>query len=363
MGARADKTPREPAAGTGASAGGTSQPEAASGSAAASDPEAKIPRHVAASIRRGDDGPSFGHLVPTSRERAARGRFVLLPAEVRLCKSDIAARKPAGDVGLSSFVVARLLSKSSPPTACADPGALPTFAERSPGTDGFRFSRGSRGLRPVASKWRASSDAPMVDMSTGDSMASSVGTPATAGALPSRFCMRKSLRVAEFHRFLMALSVRPGNILTISDQRVPYRWTASTMARSSAVDHLDLDTSGERWLCQRSRHCLPERPSISLPITDQRTLPWYACIRDRRRASSSGVQTCFFHAPWESASSSSGDESESGDASRLSDDMNFASAYAMWSCLVSMRRADGACGTVCTGIGCATTMMDCAMGG
>lgn len=32
---------------------------------------------------------------------------------------------------------------------------------------------------------------------------------------------RTSLRCMEFQRFLIALSVRPGNILTISDQRVP----------------------------------------------------------------------------------------------------------------------------------------------
>lgn len=110
-------------------------------------------------------------------------------------------------------------------------------------------------------------------------------------AARSMVCGKMWVRVA--HRFLIALSVRPGNILTISDQRVPYKWTASTIARSSAGVHPVLDTcrsrrqsgkgetwrigwakirtSGDRWLCQRSRHCFPLRPSIALPTTDHFT--------------------------------------------------------------------------------------------
>mmetsp|Transcript_21625 Transcript_21625/g.53982 ORF Transcript_21625/g.53982 Transcript_21625/m.53982 type:complete len:353 (+) Transcript_21625:487-1545(+) len=121
------------------------------------------------------------------------------------------------------------------------------------------------------------------------------------GSSPSssiRLTRRSSLRSIEFHRFLMALSVLPGNIFTISDQRVPYSWTASTMARSSSALHLDLRTSGLRWLCHLSRHCFPDRPSMCLPTTDQRTLPAAALIHSRSFASSSMVQTCFFHAPW-----------------------------------------------------------------
>ena len=72
-------------------------------------------------------------------------------------------------------------------------------------------------------------------------------------AAKSMVCGKMWVRVA--HRFLIALSVRPGNILTISDQRVPYKWTASTIARSSAGVHPVLDTcrsrrqsgKGETW--------------------------------------------------------------------------------------------------------------------
>ena len=76
------------------------------------------------------------------------------------------------------------------------------------------------------------------------------------------------------------------------------------MARSSSCVHLCLRTSGERWLCQRSRHCLPERPSILSPIIDQRTFEPHSAISSRSFRSSAVVQTCFFHAPWWPSSSS-----------------------------------------------------------
>ena len=69
------------------------------------------------------------------------------------------------------------------------------------------------------------------------------------------------------------------------------------MARSSSADHLFLLTSGLRWLCQRSRHCLPERPAICSPMTLQRTLAPHAMISSLSRLSSSLDQQFFFQAP------------------------------------------------------------------
>merc|ERR1719506_1107928 len=66
------------------------------------------------------------------------------------------------------------------------------------------------------------------------------------------------------------------------------------IARSSSTDHLFLFTSGVRWLYQRSRHCLPVRPDIAAPTTDQRTLAPHAAISSRSFWSSSADQTCFF---------------------------------------------------------------------
>lgn len=68
--------------------------------------------------------------------------------------------------------------------------------------------------------------------------------------------------IEEFQWFLIALSVRPGNILAISAHLFPnLRWLWR-MRRSSLSDQfLDLLMFGLRWLCQRSRHCFPVLPT------------------------------------------------------------------------------------------------------
>mmetsp|Transcript_68447 Transcript_68447/g.152788 ORF Transcript_68447/g.152788 Transcript_68447/m.152788 type:complete len:239 (-) Transcript_68447:105-821(-) len=138
------------------------------------------------------------------------------------------------------------------------------------------------------------------------SQGSEANTAATSSSCPMPSSgsvlvfLRSALRRIEFHRFLIALSVRPGKLLTISDQRVPSSWTLRTIAASSCAVHSALFTSGDRWLCQRSRHCLPERPFICAPTADHRTLPpsssivvtsWWSV------SSSAAFQMCFFHVP------------------------------------------------------------------
>jgi hypothetical protein len=53
----------------------------------------------------------------------------------------------------------------------------------------------------------------------------------------------------EFHRFLIALSVRPGSCLAISAHLVPTCCTSSMMSCSSSSVQSSLFTDGHKWLC------------------------------------------------------------------------------------------------------------------
>ena len=75
---------------------------------------------------------------------------------------------------------------------------------------------------------------------------------------------------------------------TISAHLVPCAATASMIARSSSALKLSVLTLGLRWLCQRSRHCLPIRLTISTAMRDQFEGPCCA-MSVSSRASSSGV--------------------------------------------------------------------------
>mmetsp|Transcript_44213 Transcript_44213/g.122548 ORF Transcript_44213/g.122548 Transcript_44213/m.122548 type:complete len:471 (+) Transcript_44213:122-1534(+) len=89
----------------------------------------------------------------------------------------------------------------------------------------------------------------------------------------SRFSFRSSRRSAEFQRFLIWLSVRPGSIFAISAQRLPRAWCASRSLRSSSTVHSPLLIIGSRWLCHRSRHCLPVRLGSCAAIVDHERVP------------------------------------------------------------------------------------------
>lgn len=66
----------------------------------------------------------------------------------------------------------------------------------------------------------------------------------------------------EYQWFLTWLSVRPGRRLAISDHLLPSSLWASDIIRSSSSVQPFLFIQGSKWLCQRSRHCLPLRPGI-----------------------------------------------------------------------------------------------------
>ena len=53
----------------------------------------------------------------------------------------------------------------------------------------------------------------------------------------------------EFHRFLIALSVRPGSCLAMSAHLVPTCCTSSMMSCSSSSVQSSLLTDGHKWLC------------------------------------------------------------------------------------------------------------------
>ena len=89
----------------------------------------------------------------------------------------------------------------------------------------------------------------------------------------SRLSLRSSRRSALFHRFLIWLSVRPGRSFAISAQRLPKLRCAAMSSPSSSSDHSLLLIAGSRWLCQRSRHCLPLRVGRWEAIVDQERVP------------------------------------------------------------------------------------------
>mmetsp|Transcript_11694 Transcript_11694/g.17968 ORF Transcript_11694/g.17968 Transcript_11694/m.17968 type:complete len:361 (-) Transcript_11694:33-1115(-) len=99
------------------------------------------------------------------------------------------------------------------------------------------------------------------------------------------------LRAEELKRFFTAFSVRPGSILAISLHRLPKNaWPSKTTLSSSAVQSPFL-MLGSRWLCHRSRHCLPIRPGNRAAMEDHLTLPApYLFTISKTTSSSSFVQ-------------------------------------------------------------------------
>ena len=57
-----------------------------------------------------------------------------------------------------------------------------------------------------------------------------------------------------------------------------YKRCASMIAMSSSSDQRSFLMLGFRWLCQRSRHCLPMRPGSFCAMSDQFFGPWCPTI-------------------------------------------------------------------------------------
>ena len=90
----------------------------------------------------------------------------------------------------------------------------------------------------------------------------------------SRFLLSCRRRIVEFQWFLTELSVRPGNSFAISAHLFPNVACASRIIRSSSCVHGSFLMPGCKWLCHRSRHCLPIRPFKCPAINDHRFGPY-----------------------------------------------------------------------------------------
>ena len=97
---------------------------------------------------------------------------------------------------------------------------------------------------------------------------------------------RLRLSVA-FQRFLMVFCARPGRKVAMTAHLLPYSSCFWIRMRSSSGVKGPLRSSGARWLCQRSLHCLPTRPFIWLAILVQWRAPCSAT--SLRRSSSSCI--------------------------------------------------------------------------
>jgi len=74
--------------------------------------------------------------------------------------------------------------------------------------------------------------------------------------------------IVEFQWFLIELSVLPGSILVISAHLFPWAVCAKNKIHYSQGIHSTFKMLGFRWLCHRSRHCLPNLPSTNLAMKD-----------------------------------------------------------------------------------------------
>ena len=140
----------------------------------------------------------------------------------------------------------------------------------------------------------------------------------------SRAMLRICRRTVLFQWFLMMLSVRPGSIFAISAHLFPSLSRASRRIRSSCTRtarvsggecdkvgipagaggkaghtssvHGPFLMDGSRLFIQRSRHCLPARPSIIPATTDQFRVPYLFTCHPRRSVSAA-VQRLLRSAP------------------------------------------------------------------
>jgi hypothetical protein len=57
---------------------------------------------------------------------------------------------------------------------------------------------------------------------------------------------------------------------------LPWAVWARNRIHSSLVVHSTFNIEGFKWLCQRSRHCLPNLPSTNLAMKDHRCGPYFS---------------------------------------------------------------------------------------
>ena len=174
-----------------------------------------------------------------------------------LPKTGCEPRRPnawSGEVGALS----QALAAASAALAAAGTGVALTIAAR--GRAFFAFTTAAAAARAAAVRFRAATvlakfKAPLRLWGLGPLLR------------VEPFCARCSAGlIVECHRFLTALSVRPGKPLAMSAHRLPtFVWMLAKRWSSSRV-HGSLRTDGSKWLQYLSRHCLPLRDPTTLAI-------------------------------------------------------------------------------------------------
>mmetsp|Transcript_11406 Transcript_11406/g.38894 ORF Transcript_11406/g.38894 Transcript_11406/m.38894 type:complete len:333 (-) Transcript_11406:78-1076(-) len=194
----------------------------------------------------------------------------------------------SGDSGLAASRCRMRASSAGVGGACAAvcPDDGPPPGPR--GNLGGRCMSDSSGRWPPIIALRLTMPRSRCSAATRGSSSSSSGLYGPSSASRCLNCCRS----AEFQWFFTALSVRPGSNFAISAHLLPYRlWPSSRMASSSAL-HASFLMLSSSWLCHRSRHCLPLRPSkwedirvhccVPKRLTRSRSLLSSSLLQDRR---------------------------------------------------------------------------------
>mmetsp|Transcript_23675 Transcript_23675/g.80704 ORF Transcript_23675/g.80704 Transcript_23675/m.80704 type:complete len:285 (-) Transcript_23675:136-990(-) len=157
-----------------------------------------------------------------------------------------------------------------PAGALRGPAAAAAAAAAGPGGGSLRF-RGLLAFFESAGCGAGIAPAPVAERSTGFSLERGLSPSALSswtGSLPAATSSSTLRCSVLFQWFLMALSVRPTNSFAMSAHLLPYLRCASSSLASSTPLHPSRLMSGLRWLCHRSRHCLPMRPGSCWAIFD-----------------------------------------------------------------------------------------------
>ena len=184
-----------------------------------------------------------------------------------------------GGRGVARLRSSSLLPPSGRPASAQSLRVRARLVRRRAWKRGGRQARGGGEQSTTAAEWRAEAarTRARATLATHRAAPGSGGMPSgkAVGSLPSMrmCCIFWPRRSAEFQWFLDALSVRPGRYLAMSAHLLPNLLCSSSSIRSSSSVHASLRMSWSRWLCQRSRHCLPVRPGKCWATSVQLRVP------------------------------------------------------------------------------------------
>mmetsp|Transcript_78839 Transcript_78839/g.190597 ORF Transcript_78839/g.190597 Transcript_78839/m.190597 type:complete len:303 (-) Transcript_78839:51-959(-) len=230
---------------------------------------------------------SAGHSSSSSSSPSASPASAIMPGDCpTTCCSDVVAARSSEGVFARSIPI----NASSPFCALSLRGLPPSVSGKSMSCASWLSGLArSRLLILVASRLVGApgggvSPSPALELAPPTVRPPSIGPEPGSGGMPSgkavgslpsmrMCCIFWPRRSAEFQWFLDALSVRPGRYLAMSAHLLPNLLCSSSSIRSSSSVHASLRMSWSRWLCQRSRHCLPVRPGKCWATSVQLRVP------------------------------------------------------------------------------------------